>query len=371
MRSIMNLIKNFCLSLALFLISILVALLLIEVALRAFVKDHGWNVTRQANILRNFEFNYDVSSAYRSATPMVNYVRNDFGLRDDCSHTEKIEILTVGGSTTDQRYVPFESTYQQVLKERFAKEFGSFGCVTNAGVDGHSTWGHIFSFEKWFPLIPNLSPSFVVLYVGVNDADFQRRNKPLAGFDIIGSQGIKARLKRFELVQQLIPIYRYLKKFDEKSRSAYGGHARKSYGLDDYTVSKLSENTVSLVRENTEAFRGRFKRLLKHVKDLGANPICVSQPHRFVSNKGAAKYGVENVFGAGYNGLDYDQSIRALNIVIADLCGKYFLDLYNYKFYDGDFYDGVHTTGVGSRRIGNAIADFMINADIDIPLQNE
>lgn len=367
----MNLIKNFCLSLGLVLISTLVALFFIEVALRTFVKNEGWDATREANILRNFEFNYNVSSLYKSDTPVVSYVRNEFGLRDNCASTEKIKILTVGGSTTDQRDVPFESTYQQVLQDRLTTEFGSFGCVTNAGVDGHSTWGHIFSFEKWFPLIPNLSPSFVVLYVGVNDADFQRSYEPVAGSDVIGSNGIRARLKKLEIGQRLLPLYRYTKQLKEKLRYAYAGHARRPYALDDYTVSILSESTETLVRKNTEAFRGRFKRLLEQVKELGANPICVSQPHRFVLNKGGTDYGVENVFGGGFSGIDYDQSIRAINSVILDLCGEYFVDLYNFEFYNGDFYDGVHTTGAGSRRIGNAIADFLINAGVDTHLSNE
>lgn len=368
MSDCMSLIKNLCLSTALILVSTLVALFLIEFALKTFVKNEGWDATREANILRNFEFNYGVRSLLKSNTPIHIYKRNEFGLRDNCASTEEIEILTVGGSTTDQRYVQFESTYQQVLQRRLTTEYGFFGCVTNAGVDGHSTWGHIFSFEKWFPLIPNLSPSFVLLYVGVNDADFQRQNEPMAGFDVIGSKNIKARLKKLEIIQRLLPLYWYLKKFYGKERSWYSSHGREPLSLNDYTVSMSSESTVSLVRENTVSFRRRFKRLLEQVKDLGASPICVSQPHRYVIKKGDTNYGVENVIKGGFSGIDYDQSIRAINSVMAELCGVYFLDLYNFEFYTGDFYDGVHTNEAGSRRIGNAMADFLINAGIDTQL---
>ena len=93
-------------------------------------------------------------------------MRNEFGLRDSCDSIKDIEILTIGGSTTDQRYVPFKFTYQSIIEQRLKEVDRNFGCVSNAGVDGHSTWGHLFSFEKWFPLIPNLKPNFIILYIG-------------------------------------------------------------------------------------------------------------------------------------------------------------------------------------------------------------
>ena len=46
---------------------------------------------------------------------------------------------------------------------------------------------------------------------------------------------------------------------------------------------------------------------------------------------------------------------------MSKLCGKNFLDLYNYDFSNKHFYDGVHTTELGSIHIENAMADFLIN----------
>ena len=100
--------------------------------------------------------------------------------------------------------------------------------------------------------------------------------------------------------------------------------------------------------------------LLDHIKALNAVPICVTQPHRFVIEKNGQTLGIPSVLGEGFSGLDYDYSIRQLNKVMFDLCGENTLDLYGENFLESHFYDGVHTTALGSQKIGNKLADFMI-----------
>lgn len=272
------------------------------------------------------------------------------------------DILTIGGSTTDQRYVPLFSTFQAILEERLKNYNNSFGCVSNAGVDGHSTWGHLFSFEHWFPLMPALNPKIVLLYVGVNDANFQRVKSPNPGFDNNRGSGV-AFLKNFELIRALLPIYRLLRQLHENGSAAYAyvGHEPRQYNDDDYTVNVMNEQTDFLSEQNSLAFRSRMKSLLEQIYALGATPLCVTQPHRLVMEKEGVIYGVPNALGEGFSGIDYDYSIRKLNDVIFDLCGENTLDLYNHKFSNSHFYDAVHTTATGSKEIGEIMADFLIN----------
>ena len=93
---------------------------------------------------------------------------------------------------------------------------------------------------------------------------------------------------------------------------------------------------------------------------MKATPICVTQPHRYVMEKDGKLYGVPDVSGEGFSGLDYDYSIKELNSMIFELCGEYTLDLYNYNFTGDHFYDGVHSTAQGSIEMGNAMAKFII-----------
>ena len=102
-------------------ISCLIGVAVVEITLRIVNSNDQWAKTREANILRNFQFSYDVTQLYKGDTPIVEYVRNQYGLRDACESPSEIDILTIGGSTTDQRYVSFASTYQAIMEERLKK----------------------------------------------------------------------------------------------------------------------------------------------------------------------------------------------------------------------------------------------------------
>ena len=332
---------------------------LVEIGLRLANNDNPWIKTEEANILRNFQFSYDASYFYESDFSSVDYVRDEYALRDACESPNEIDVLTIGGSTTDQRYVPFDFTYQAVLEERLSKAVDGFGCVSNAGVDGHSTWGHIFSFEYWFPLIPELNPKFIVLYVGVNDANFLRAIKPNPGDNNKQESGVKAFLKDFYLVKALLPVHRFLKQLNDPLL-VYGGHAPLQLNADDYDVMVMNERTISLSKDNAKAFKSRMSKLLYEIRALNAIPICVTQPHRYTIKKNGQTYGIADVLGTGFSGIDYDYSIRQLNSVMLELCRENTLDLYSHKFVRSHFYDGAHTTASGSKEIGERLADFMI-----------
>lgn len=355
-RNVLSWIKKKLVSLSIILLSCFIGLLIFEISLRITSSDRKWLITYELNILRNFQFTYNISNLYPSDVLNVKYVRNEFGLRDNCDGPDKIDILTIGGSTTDQRYVNFEFTYQTVLQQRLRDVINDFGCVSNAGIDGHSTWGHIYAFKNWFPLIPELKPKFILLYVGINDADFNRIG-PKFGYDE-NEKNIKNFLKRFEIVKELLPIYRF---FLTKNNLAASGHAPSHYNLNDYTVTSMNEKTIGLSAKNASLFKSRIEILLKKIQALNAIPICVTQPHRFVIKKDNLIYGIPNILGNGFSGIDYDFSLQQLNSILFDLCGENTIDLYNHNFLSFHFYDGVHTTALGSQEIGNRLADFIIS----------
>lgn len=340
------------------LISTIAAIIFVEGALRLYKSLDKMSVVDEGNILRNFDFNYNISDLYSSNLKVVHYKRNKFGLRDRCIDNSKIDILTIGGSTTDQRYVPLEATWQSVLENSLKEVNTEFGCVTNAGVDGHSTHGHLFSFKHWLPLIPQLNPDYVILYVGINDANFLLNKKPLPGFDDNNWPGFKGFLKRFEIVQELLPLFHILKYGYKKSTFAYSGHNPRKFVQDDYTIKHLNKATVDLASANTHAFKLRMSTIIEYVKKLDAIPICVTQPHRFTINNGQISLGIPDVMAPEFSGLDYDYSLHQINLALHELCGDFIIDLYNHTFKNEHFYDGVYTTDLGSIEIGKEIGLF-------------
>ena len=87
------------------LISSVFGVVLFELLLRFFISKDSLSNTEVANILRDFNYEYQLNNLYESEREVVYYQRDKYGLRSNCKSTKNIKILTVGGSTTDQRYV--------------------------------------------------------------------------------------------------------------------------------------------------------------------------------------------------------------------------------------------------------------------------
>jgi len=361
MRNVISWIKKQIAQLSVVVLSCILGVFLVEVTLRIVVSDDPWIKTREANILRDVHFKYDISNIYENNSSIVDYVRNKHGLRDSCANPAEIDILTIGGSTTDQRYVNFDFTYQSIIERRLKTYLNDFGCVSNAGVDGHSTFGHLFSFKHWFPLIPNLKPKFIVLYIGINDVNFLRKISLNFGYDTMKEHGIKAFFKKLEVVKALLPLYRFLKQKIKSDSPIYADHKLILYSDDDYVINVINNQTEFLSKQNTSVFRSRMQSLMEHISSLGAIPVCITQPHRYIMKKNGQTYGIPDVLGKGFSGVDFDYSIRKLNDVMFELCKKNTLDLYNHQFLSTHFYDGVHTTSTGSSEIGERIAEFIIS----------
>ena len=97
------------------------------------------------------------------------YKKDKFGFRGDYENLSHVKILTVGGSTTDERWIDENLTWSYLLQKKLENTYNSIK-VANAGVDGQSTIGHLKNFEVWFNQIPNLNPDYFIYYIGINDS---------------------------------------------------------------------------------------------------------------------------------------------------------------------------------------------------------
>ena len=331
-------------------LSIFFILVFTEISI-SFLKN-DWSEAEEINVIKNKKISYNIDNLYKSNKKIVTYERNNFGLRDNCNDPSRINILTLGGSTTDQRYINLEDTFQFILQEKINRYNNLKICVSNAGIDGHSTYGHILSFSKWFPLIDNLNPDIIMLFVGINDADFVRlkNNK----FNLNSNNDLNSFFKNLNITKfilRLRDIYRGI-----NNKEAYANHRKIFYKDSDYSIQKLNKNTKVLVDKNLIRFRRNLKNLIFESKKISKHIICTTQPHRFVLKKNNVISGIPNVFGKVFSGLDYDYSIRKINEIIYQECGsKNVIDLYGKNFVQSDFYDGVHTTAKGSKKIGKIL----------------
>ena len=92
---------------------------------------------------------------------VVRYSRDRWGLRGNHSDPSDINILTIGGSTTDELYSDDSETWSARLQQLFAQA-GVPAVVGNVGINGHLTVGHINSMEFWLSRIPQLKPKVIL-----------------------------------------------------------------------------------------------------------------------------------------------------------------------------------------------------------------
>lgn len=363
----MTLIKRLSFIIIGWLVSITLAIITLELIFGTWLHENQWDKIQKINIPRNIKINYDVKKIYGVTLPSVTYTRDKNGLRGSCPDPKSIEILTIGGSTTDQRTITDGKTYQDVLQKFLSKKYGRQICVSNAGIDGHSTFGHLESFINWYPLIEDLKPKYFLFYIGINDAFF--RDGPVAD-----DGAINYNQKIIQVIREKSAIYNLLRTLKSlirnNNQSVYAGHMKNKPKEVNYSASNLTENVDIKIAQNTKGFSKRFRDLLLLVDEYGAQPICVSQPHIFTKIVHGSKKGVIDMFsykGIKYSGLDYDASIVDINKAMMNLCvqsGGFFIDIYPEKFEDNDFYDGMHMTETGARRLAEYMYNELIRQNI-------
>jgi len=328
--------------------------------------DTGWSKTESLNIIKNTVIKFDTKNLYKHHNDSITYSRNLYGLRDYCKNPSDIKILTVGGSTTDQRYINDGETYQDIMQAFLLKQFGFDYCISNAGVDGHSIIGHNVSFENWFPLIPNLKPEFVLLYIGINDAKFYDEAR-INNFNTVKKKSWRDLSAFYKLYLSGIAFYQ--SRISRLSGTGHGavipspeilspGHGRNIRNYSDYSEVKQTTGADSLIISNANFFEIFLLKLLKNIDNMGAKPICVSQPHLYVKNVNGEILGIKNAFvhnGKSYNGLDYYASINEINERMKFNCikhGGHFIDASQINFTKDDFYDAEHLTPSGTVKLG-------------------
>lgn len=309
------------------------------------------NQLSMPNVLRSYRQTFSVDFYGPKAT--VVFERDEYGFRGKYSSISELDVITVGGSTTIQKAIPEEQTWQAVMRREFAKE-GRVVNIVNAGVSEQSTYGHIKNFDYWFPLIPKLRTRYILFYLGINDFfkdegyryDKVKVDKSLKGL-------IKSR-------SALYRLYR-------SARSAY--EARIVYKLSpqkldlskvEWTAEPLEADHVSLAAKRLSGYERRLRILSEKTQSLGAIPIYVTQAWRlYKKGPNGEILGSKTSFpydGVRINGVDVYYMMEAFNNVLMDGCGEVGGICINLaaelQFEDSDFYDFVHTTPSGSEKIG-------------------
>jgi lysophospholipase L1-like esterase len=312
------------------------------------------------NLPRNTVRQFDVSRMYVGGTIAV-YKRDQHGLRGQYRDLSRIDILTIGGSTTNELYISEGETWPDRLAENFARA-GRPLTMVNAGVDGQSTVGMIRNFEAWFPLIPNLKARYVLAYVGINDLGLGAAGARLDGtkFDRMKSPETARRVRHYLMNNSV-----FYDLFRRVRGMIQARVARVNHQVVDYSAIRWREDeggdpfpaTYSQISSQLTAYRDRLKILIERIRAFGATPVLITQ-HKgsyrraegrilFAESEGGISGRGEYVTLTLFN-RETLTACRETGAICVDLGGEI-------EFRPGDFYDHAHTTPAGSKRV----ADFL------------
>lgn len=308
-------------------------------------------------ILKDADLRFDASKIYGRKEPTI-YRRDQWGLRGSYPDVASIDLLTIGGSTTDQRYLTEGETWQDALQQELDKARIDIQ-VANGGADGHSTRGHIRSFDYWYSKIPDLHPKYVLLYIGINEiyTEFHKWS------DDIRKDHLRGRIR--QLYQNNSVYYRLYTDFRGwlTARHAKLAHHKTEFGKLSWTDKPMHANHAEKMAERVAAYEKRLRQLLPMVKEFGAIPILVTQAKGDAVIENGKWIGLVDgetdmrVFWEVNNGLDRRIVLNFFNDVTMRVCyetpGAICVPLHEELLFEkDDFYDFVHNTPKGASKIG-------------------
>ncbi len=265
--------------LLLFAASCLFSVLLAEAVLRIYNPFPGRVRGDQIVLGRNVQFVYSGPGNGKFESQIV-YSTNSLGLRGPeppADFSSQTTIITVGGSTTECRYLSDDKTWPAHLG-RLLRESHPNVWVNNAGLDGHSTFGHTVLLEDH---VLKLRPTFMLFLVGWNDVGVSAsRVYDRAQFA----------WKDGSLRQLLLSAANYsevltLGLIVQRSREAWlrGMRHGMDFDIRKQPVFRMAEEDVAALCGYHSAtfipgYEQRLRGLLVMSRQAGSEPVLLTQP---------------------------------------------------------------------------------------------
>ncbi len=272
--------------------------MLVECILR-FIQPFGFRVKGNTIILPNSQQRIFTNQPSEKLDPAVIHTQNSLGFRGEDppqNFSRYISLITVGGSTTESIVLNDSDTWTAILGKKLSNVFQKVW-VNNAGIDGHTTFGHLVLIKNY---IAKIHPDVVIFLVGINEVGLESKgvyDGQHLGENIVvrSASNVKETLivmaEQSEIASILLNIYRYLLA-KEKGLTHNIVSIKKNDYVElkdtqvDYRVLSLSDvsdiHIQMLLEEHKEkyieGYRRRLEELLQLTTDGGSIPILVTQP---------------------------------------------------------------------------------------------
>jgi lysophospholipase L1-like esterase len=192
-----------------------------------------------------------------------------------------VKIFTVGGSTTACVTLTDGRTWPDLLGRSLTSASAKPVWLNNAGIDGHSTFGHQVLLDTH---LKKFKVDFVVFLVGINDVGREDLNE----FDVrMLERGLSWRnrlVAASELLSTAQVLYRTAKAYDIGLNHATDLDLRKLRPILE-TAEQIDATLAVHRLRHVGGYRSRVERLVETTSQLGARAVLVTQPALFGPGK--------------------------------------------------------------------------------------
>lgn len=364
-----RMLKRLLMNMTLLVVGCVIALAVFEGLLRYYepvpmrLKGNKIQLTSNQTML----IKLDDREKYSKFDPVIAHSKNSLGFRGEdppLSFEQHLTLMTVGGSTTECYYLSDGKTWTDLLGKELGQNFNNVW-VNNAGLDGHSTFGHIHLLKEY---IADIRPKVILYLIGINDIGLGKSN-PFDDSFINTADFWKAQPDApsiWQAVRQRHGVLTALAYYSETAnlvlniarsmRAVKGGmgHAQ----IDFMTIPTLNvtpaESEAELDKQRElylPSYESRLRQLIALTKKADIAPVLITQPTIWGDGIDPTT-GIDLKKISGFYGDRMELYNDVTRRVGAEL-GVFVIDLAKLLPDDSKyFYDWFHFTNVGAAKVG-------------------
>lgn len=290
----MTLIKDLLKNIGALFVGIVMALLIAEGCLQVYnpfdSRVRGDRIILPANkkyVIKSSSLYATSPAQAEKFDEVIIHSKNSLGFRgteppDDFDGA--LTVITIGGSTTECTFLSDGKTWTDVLGDKLKSDFDSFW-INNAGLDGHTTFGHIVLLKDY---VVKLRPDVVLLLVGANDqgaGGAGEYDKEIMQDEVMFDSPkwfIKSMANHSEVFSLAVNLYRYIQArlIGVSHRGLdFGGLEGKGQRIITEEEKEHRENILrSRYEGSLSRFRDRLEIIIKILREHDILPVFITQP---------------------------------------------------------------------------------------------
>ncbi|MCB0518011.1 MAG: SGNH/GDSL hydrolase family protein [Lewinellaceae bacterium] len=253
----------------------LIAVVLLEVFLRIYNPFHFRVRGQQIELRANHE-EFRINEWTPKLDSLIVHVKNNLGFRgpnmpDDFDNY--LSIITIGGSTTECRYSTEGKDWPAHLAQDLQTNFKNVW-LDNAGLDGHSTFGHQVLLNDY---VVKIRPKVVLFYVGINDMG----TKDLNSFDKGALKGNNNGAMNFLVNHSELAnvVFNILRMWRAKKHKLEHNLETDLLKEPQMTMTTEAENAfLQTYKPYAQKYKARLQQLANTCKANGIYPVFMTQP---------------------------------------------------------------------------------------------